>query len=59
MNTYLLQLQPRQIHLIVFLLVGVLIGYAAYSIKILGLEACTLCITQQFFYCVIGVISWA
>ena len=58
MNTYLLQLQPRQIHLIVFLLVGVLIGYAAYSIKILGLEACTLCITQQFFYCVIGVISF-
>ena len=58
MNPFLLQLQPRQIHLIVFILVGVLIGYAAYSIKILGLEACTLCITQQFFYCVIGVISF-
>ncbi len=58
MNLFLLQLQPRQIHLIVFLLVGALIGYAAYSIKILGLEACTLCITQQFFYCVIGVTSF-
>jgi hypothetical protein len=33
MNLFLLQLQPRQIHLIVFLLVGALIGYAAYSIK--------------------------
>ena len=58
MNPFLLQLQPRQIHLIVFLLVGALIGYAAYSIKILGLEACTLCITQQFFYCVIGITSF-
>ena len=58
MNPFLLQLQPRQINLIVFLLVGALIGYAAYSIKILGLEACTLCITQQFFYCVIGVTSF-
>ena len=58
MNPFLLQWQPRQIHLIVFLLVGALIGYAAYSIKILGLEACTLCITQQFFYCVIGVTSF-
>ena len=58
MNHFLLQWQPRQIHLIVFLLVGALIGYAAYSIKILGLEACTLCITQQFFYCVIGVTSF-
>ena len=58
MNPFVLQLQPRQIHLIVFILVGVLIGYAAYSIKILGLEACTLCITQQFFYCVIGVTSF-
>ena len=58
MNPFVLQLQPRQIHLIVFLFVGALIGYAAYSIKILGLEACTLCITQQFFYCVIGVTSF-
>ena len=58
MNPFLLHLLPRQIHLIVFLLVGALIGYAAYSIKILGLEACTLCITQQFFYCVIGVTSF-
>ena len=58
MNPFLLQLQLRQIHLIIFLLVGALIGYAAYSIKILGLEACTLCITQQFFYCVIGITSF-
>ena len=58
MITFLLKLQPRQIHLMIFLLVGALIGYAAYSIKILGLEACTLCITQQFFYCVIGITSF-
>jgi disulfide bond formation protein DsbB len=53
-----LKLQARQIHLIIFLLVGSLLGYAAYSIKVLGLEACTLCITQQFFYCLIGVSSF-
>ena len=32
------QLSARQIYLIIFLAVGGLIGYAAYSIKILGLE---------------------
>ena len=49
----------RQIHLLIFLSVGGLIGYAAYSIKILGLEACPLCITQQFFYCIIGIIAFS
>ena len=58
MNTFLLQLLPRQIHLIIFILVGSLLGYAAYSMKVLGLEACTLCITQQFFYCLIGVTAF-
>ena len=58
MNTFLFQLLPRQIHLIIFILVGLLLGYAAYSMKILGLEACTLCITQQFFYCLIGISSF-
>jgi len=47
----------RQIYLIIFLIAGSLLGYAAYSMKILGLEPCTLCITQQFFYCLIGIIS--
>ena len=36
------QLSARQIYLIIFLAVGGLIGYAAYSIKILGLEPCPL-----------------
>ena len=58
MKTFLLQLLTRQIHLIIFILVGSLLGYAAYSMKVLGLEACTLCITQQFFYCLIGVSSF-
>ena len=49
---------PRQIHLIIFLIVGSLLGYAAYSMKILGLEPCTLCLTQQFFYCLIGISSF-
>ena len=49
---------PRQIHLIIFLIVGSHLGYAAYSMKVLGLEPCTLCITQQFFYCLIGVSSF-
>ena len=48
----------RQIHLIIFLIVGSLLGYAAYSMKILGLEPCTLCITQQFFYCLIGLSAF-
>ena len=48
----------RQINLVIFLIVGSLLGYAAYSMKILGLEPCTLCITQQFFYCLIGISSF-
>ena len=58
MANFFLKFSTRQIHLIIFLLVGLLLGYAAYSIKVLGLEACTLCITQQFFYCLIGVSSF-
>ena len=48
----------RQINLVIFLIVGSLLGYAAYSMKILGLEPCTLCVTQQFFYCLIGISSF-
>ena len=48
----------RQINLVIFLIVRSLLGYAAYSMKILGLEPCTLCITQQFFYCLIGISSF-
>ena len=48
----------RRIHLIIFLVVGSLLGYAAYSMKVLGLEPCTLCITQQFLYCLIGLSSF-
>ena len=59
MINFFLKFSIRQIHLIIFLAVGSLLGYAAYSIKILGLEACTLCITQQFFYFLIGVSSFA
>ncbi len=58
MANFFLKFSNRQIHLIIFVLVGLLLGYAAYSIKVLGLEACTLCITQQFFYCLIGVSSF-
>ena len=50
--------KSRQINLVIFLIVGSLLGYAAYSMKILGLEPCTLCITQQFFYCLIGISSF-
>ena len=52
------QLSARQIYLIIFLAVGGLIGYAAYSMKILGLEPCTLCITQQFFYSIVGITAF-
>ena len=52
------QLSARQIYLIIFLAVGGLIGYAAYSIKILGLEPCSLCITQQFFYSIVGITAF-
>ncbi len=40
------------------MVVGILIGYAAYSMKILGLEPCPLCITQQFLYCVVGLTAF-
>ena len=52
------QLSTRQIYLIIFLAVGGLIGYAAYSIKILGLEPCPLCVTQQFFYSIVGITAF-
>ena len=58
MSVLFRQLSVRQIHLLIFLAVGVIIGYAAYSIKILGLEACPLCITQQFLYCVVGLTTF-
>ena len=49
MTKFLENFSAKQIHLVIFLIVGSLLGYAAYSMKILGLEPCTLCITQQFF----------
>ena len=52
------QLSVRQIYLLIFLAVGGLIGYAAYSMKILGLEPCPLCITQQFFYSIVGITAF-
>ena len=52
------QLSARQIYLIIYLAVGVIIGYAAYSMKILGLEPCPLCITQQFFYSIVGITAF-
>ena len=58
MSFLITNFSSRQIHLIIFLIVGSLLGYAAYSMKILGLEPCTLCITQQFFYCLIGLSSF-
>ena len=58
MSYFFNNFSPRQIHLIIFLIVGSLLGYAAYSMKILGLEPCTLCLTQQFFYCLIGISSF-
>ncbi len=58
MTKFLENFSAKQIHLVIFLIVGSLLGYAAYSMKILGLEPCTLCITQQFFYCLIGVFSF-
>lgn len=59
MNVLLRQISVRHIHLLIFLAIGGIIGYAAYSIKVLGLEACPLCITQQFFYCLIGITAFA
>ena len=58
MNLLISNFSARQIHLIIFLIVGSLLGYAAYSMKILGLDPCTLCITQQFFYSLIGLSSF-
>ena len=58
MSDIIRNFSARQIYLIIFIIVGSLLGYAAYSMKILGLEPCTLCITQQFFYCLIGLSAF-
>ena len=58
MSYSIARFSSRQINLVIFLIVGSLLGYAAYSMKILGLEPCTLCITQQFFYFLIGISSF-
>ena len=58
MSDIIRNFSARQIYLIIFIIVGSLLGYAAYGMKILGLEPCTLCITQQFFYCLIGLSAF-
>ena len=58
MNILLLKFSIRKIYLFIFVVIGGIIGYAAYSIKVLGLEACPLCVTQQFLYCLIGIIAF-
>lgn len=57
-KNYLLSLSSRNIYLFIFIFIGLIIGYAAYSIKNLGLEPCSLCISQQILYCLIGIIAF-
>jgi protein dithiol:quinone oxidoreductase len=57
-NSFFGKLLPRQIHLSIFIIVGLLLGYAVYSIRILKLKVCIICFTQLFFYSLIGVTAY-
>ena len=58
MKIYLLNLSVRHIYLFIFIFIGVIIAYVAYTMKVLGLEPCSLCIAQQFLYCLIGIAAF-
>ncbi|MFT5579056.1 MAG: disulfide bond formation protein DsbB [Paraglaciecola psychrophila] len=48
----------RQTHLLIVIAVIGLISYALYSQYVDGLEPCPLCMTQRFFFILIGLFSF-
>ena len=52
------EISVRQLNTCVFTCVFGLLSYAAFSIVFLGLEACPLCVSQQFFFLLVGLVSF-
>ena len=48
----------RQYNFFVFFCVCALLFYAFFSVVFLDLEACPLCVTQQFFFLLTGIITF-
>jgi disulfide bond formation protein DsbB len=49
---------PKQTHLLIVFAVFGLISYALYTQYVDGLEPCPLCVTQRFFFLLIGLFSF-
>ena len=47
----------RQSHALILLSIIGLMGYGLYTQYIDGLDPCPLCMTQRFFYCLIGALA--
>jgi disulfide bond formation protein DsbB len=50
-------LASRKIHLLAFIYVAVLILFAAYSEHVMEMVPCSLCITQRFFFVLVGITA--
>jgi protein dithiol:quinone oxidoreductase len=48
----------RQTHLLIVTSIAGLMGYGLYTQYVGGLEPCPLCMTQRFFYCLIGFLAF-
>lgn len=48
----------RQTNLLIVLAIIGLMGYGLYTQYVDGLEPCPLCMTQRFFYCLIGLFAF-
>ncbi|MFT5693159.1 MAG: disulfide bond formation protein DsbB [Oceanicoccus sp.] len=49
---------PRQTNLLILLTIIGLMGYGLYTQYVDGLEPCPLCVTQRFFFCLIGLFAF-
>ncbi len=49
--------KPRTTYLLLFICIVGLMSYGLYSQYVNGLEPCPLCMTQRFFYCLMGVLA--
>ena len=58
MRISLLNWPFRNIYLLIMVFVGLIISKASYMMYILNLKPCSLCITQQFLYFLIVIVSF-
>jgi protein dithiol:quinone oxidoreductase len=57
MSIVLTGIPTRQFNLAIFLSVCSILLIALYSVLAMGFEPCPLCITQQFFFLLVGLLS--